>query len=443
MTTAIVLGGGISGLAAAHRLGRAGVRVTLLEASPQLGGLGTFFAREGRSVERFYHCVMPTDEHLLPLLDELGLRESIGWKPTTMGMVVEGRRYPFNTAVDLIRFTPLTFVQRIRFGVMSLLLRSLGRGKDLDNMRIGDWLRRLYGDVIWRRMLIPMLGSKFGSRFGDVPALYVWQRLGREKNVATRGYPAGGYESIIDGLRASIESTGADVRTGAKVAGLSADGDGVRVTLASGEELTADWAISTLPLPALRGVADEALAPKLPTVSLEYQGVVNVLFFLRKPLDGHYWAPVIDSGTEFDGVIEMSELSGTVDGLHLVYAMHYCNRDSELFGDSDEAIAERWTAQLLATYPQRITADDVAEVHVFRAPFVEPVYPLGYSAVKPADEVVGTRLMLATTAQVYPEVTSWNSSTGLAGRVVDRLLERDRQRPAAAPPAQRAEELSA
>ena len=60
MTTAIVLGGGISGLAAAHRLGRAGVRVTLLEASPQLGGLGTFFAREGRSVERFYHCVMPT-----------------------------------------------------------------------------------------------------------------------------------------------------------------------------------------------------------------------------------------------------------------------------------------------------------------------------------------------------------------------------------------------
>jgi len=445
MTTAIVLGGGISGLAAAHRLGRAGVRVTLLEASPQLGGLGTFFAREGRSVERFYHCVMPSDEHLLPLLDELGLKDSIAWKPTTMGMVVEGKRYPFNTAVDLVRFSPLSFFQRIRFGVTSLLLRRLGRGKDLDNIRIGDWLRGLYGDVIWKRMLIPMLGSKFGARFGEVPALYVWQRLGREKNVATRGYPAGGYESIINALRASIEATGADVRTGTKVAGLAADGAGVRVTLESGEEITADWAVSTVPLPTLRGVADEELAPKLPTVSLEYQGVVNVLFFLRKRLDGHYWAPVIESGTEFDGVIEMSELSGEHDGLHLVYVMHYCNRDSELFKDSDEAIAERWTEQLIATYPDRITADDVAEVRVFRAPFVEPIYPLGYSAVKPADEITGTRLVLATTTQVYPEVTSWNSSTGVADRVVDRLLERDRARTDGEnlPQKARTEELSA
>jgi protoporphyrinogen oxidase len=388
---------------------------------------------------------MPSDEHLLPLLDELGLKDSIGWKPTTMGMVVEGKRYPFNTAVDLVRFSPLSFSQRIRFGVTSLLLRRLGRGKDLDNIRIGDWLRGLYGDVIWKRMLIPMLGSKFGARFGEVPALYVWQRLGREKNVATRGYPAGGYESIINALRASIESTGADVRTGTKVAGLAADGAGVRVTLESGEEITADWAVSTVPLPTLRGVADEELAPKLPTVSLEYQGVVNVLFFLRKRLDGHYWAPVIESGTEFDGVIEMSELSGEHDGLHLVYVMHYCNRDSELFKDSDEAIAERWTEQLIATYPDRITADDVAEVRVFRAPFVEPIYPLGYSAVKPADEITGTRLMLATTTQVYPEVTSWNSSTGVADRVVDRLLERDRARTDGEnlPQKARTEELSA
>jgi protoporphyrinogen oxidase len=435
MTSAIVLGGGISGLAAAHRLGRAGVAVTLVEGSDQLGGLGTFFAREGRSVERFYHCVMPTDEHLLPLLDELGLKSTVGWKPTTMGMVVSGRRYPFNTAVDLLRFTPLTLVQRLRFGVVSLLLRYLGRGRDLDNLRIEDWLRRLYGDVIWNRMFQPMFGSKFGDAFGDVPALYLWQRLGREKNVATRGYPAGGYESIIAGLRASIEGAGGRILTGTPVSALSADGEGVSVTLGSGERIAADWAISTLPLPVLRSIADTGLAPALPTVSLEYQGVVNALFFLRKRLDGNYWAPVLDSGTEFDGVIEMSELSGPHDGLHLVYAMHYCTRDDELFARPEAEIAERWTRQLLATYPDRIGPDDVAEVHVFRAPFVEPVYPLGYAAAKPADEVPGTRLLLATTAQVYPEVTSWNSSTGLSGRVVDRLLARDRaRRPAGGDP---------
>lgn len=424
MAHVVVVGGGISGLAAAHRLTRAGVGVTLLEASDQLGGLGTFFEREGRTIERFYHCVMPSDEHLLPLLDELGLADSLTWAPTYMGMVVEGERHPFNTALDLLRFTPLTFLQRIRFGLVSVLLRFLGRGRDLDNLRIEDWLRRLYGEVIWERIFSPMMGSKFGAKFGDVPALYIWQRLGREKNVAVRGYPSGGYESIIDALRAAIEAGGGTVRTGAPVAALAAGADGVTVDLASGERITADWAISTLPLPTLRAVADAALAPALPTVQLAYQGVVNVLFFLRRGLDGHYWAPVLHSGTDFDGVIEMSALTGTVDGLHLAYAMHYCDRTSELYRTDPEEIARRWTAQLLATYPDVLTADDVVDVRVFTAPFVEPVYPLGYAATKPAAEVPGTRLLLATTAQIYPEVTSWNSSTGLSHRVVDGLLTR-------------------
>ncbi|MBC8093211.1 MAG: FAD-dependent oxidoreductase [Pseudonocardia sp.] len=424
MAHVVVVGGGISGLAAAHRLVRAGQDVTLLEASGQLGGLGTFFEREGRTVERFYHCVMPTDEHLLPLLDDLGLRDTVRWRPTTMGMVEAGQRYPFNTALDLLRFTPLTLVQRIRFGVVSLLLRFLGRGRDLDHLRIEDWLRRLYGDVIWERMFSPMMGSKFGPAFGDVPALYLWQRLGREKNVATRGYPSGGYSSIIAGLRASIEDAGGTIRTAAPVASLDARADGVTVELDSGEQVDADWAISTLPLPTLRAVATPALAPALPTVQLAYQGVVNVLFFLRRPLDGHYWAPVLHSDTEFDGVIEMSTLNGTHDGHHLAYAMHYCDRGGDLYLTPDEEIARRWTAQLLATYPDRVDIGDVAEVRVFKAPFVEPVYPLGYADAKPAAEVPGTRLMLATTAQIYPEVTSWNSSTGLSNRVVDDLLAR-------------------
>ena len=58
-----------------------------------------------------------------------------------------------------------------------------------------------------------MFGSKFGPSFGDVPALYLWQRLGRERNVATRGYPAGGYKTIVDALRTSIERAGGTVRT--------------------------------------------------------------------------------------------------------------------------------------------------------------------------------------------------------------------------------------
>ncbi|MFC4852735.1 FAD-dependent oxidoreductase [Actinophytocola glycyrrhizae] len=415
-----VLGGGICGLATAYRLTRSGHRVTLIEGSDQLGGLGTFFAWRDGWVERFYHCVMPSDDELLGLLAELGLADEVRWRRTEMGMIVDGRHHAFNTARDLLRFTPLGLPDRIRFGVVSLLLRGLGRGRDLDDTRTEDWLRGLYGNAVWETLLAPMFGSKFGHSFGDVPALYLWQRLGRERNVATRGYPARGYRSVIDGLRAAIEAGDATVRLSTPVEQLSVVDGRASVTLPGGEIVEADQVVSTLPLPQLRQLADDDLAARLPTVRLPYQGVVNALFFLRRPLAGHYWTPVVRSGTEFDGVVEMSALAGTAPygGRHLAYVMRYTDRESTLYQEDGDSIAARWTGQLRTLYSGLpLTDDDIDEVHVFKAPFVEPVYPLGYLRQRPPVELPGTPVLLATTAHVYPRVTSWNSSVRLANQV--------------------------
>jgi protoporphyrinogen oxidase len=429
-----VIGGGICGLAAAHRLARRGVRVTLLEASDQLGGLGTFFARGDQWVERFYHCIMPTDDELLRLLGELGLESAVRWRKTTMGMIVDGRHHRFNSALDLLRFTPLRFDDRVRFGAVSLLLRRLGRGRDLDSLRTEDWLRGLYGRRVWENLFAPMFGSKFGASFGDVPALYLWQRLGRERNVATRGYPAGGYKAIIDALRSSIESAGGTVRTAAPVHRLSSTAAGCSLTWADGEVLDVDQVLSTVPLPLLRRLADDELAARLPRSDLRYQGVVTAAFFLRRPLTGHYWTPVLRSATGFDGVVEMSALAGTeaYGGSHLAYVMRYTDRESRLYDEPADGIAARWSAQLMSLHPG-LHADDIADVRVFKAPFVEPVYPLNYLARRPPVVVEDTNVLVATTAHVYPDVTSWNSSVALANAVTNRILA-VRERPEAGEP---------
>ncbi|MGE2713328.1 FAD-dependent oxidoreductase [Mycolicibacterium litorale] len=431
----VVIGGGISGLTAAYRLTRASIPVHLVESADELGGLGMGGEIGGIEIERFYHCVMPTDEHLLPLLDELGLADAIRWQQTTMGMNVDGRRFPFNNAVDLLRFTPLRLTHRIRFGAVSLLLRRLGRGKDLDNTRTEDWLRGVYGPTVWERMLKPLFGAKFGDAFADVPARYLYQRLGRESNVATRGYPDGTYRAIVDRLRTEIESGGGRVLCGVAVQHVALDGDGARVRLGTGEEIAAQSVVSTVPVPLLHSLADEPLRAELPSVRLDYQGVVNAVFLLDRPLDGHYWAPVINCGTEFDGVVEMSALTGTqrYGGRSLVYVMHYCGRDSALFAEPDAEIARRWTAQLRALYPDRLTdTGAVEDVRVFKAPFVEPIPTLGYHDRMPSARVGDTNVYLATTAQIYPDVTSWNSSVGLADRVVREVIDdRDSARPRA------------
>lgn len=422
----VVIGAGIAGLAATHKLAKAGYDVTILESNSQLGGLGTFFKHGDKWIDKFYHCQMPSDNPLIKLIDEVGLMDQLYWKPTRMGFIIDGKRYSFNTALDLLKFSPLSFIERIRFGVISLLLRFLGKGKDLDNLPIEDWLGKLYGKNVWNKILKQLFLSKFGDHSGNLPSLYIWQRLGREKNVATRGYLKCGLKGFIDAIEDKIIKYGGVVKTNSPVKRLVKTELGVNVELEN-ETISADWVISTIAIPQFSSLIkgtnlqDSFVDPKLP-----YQGVVNALFFLNRPLDNFYWAPVVNSNTEFDGVVEMTELvdKDQYCNKEMVYTMKYCYRGSDLFLEDEKTIAKRWTKQLISLYPDlNFTEKDIFDVKIFKAPFVEPIYPLGYTKLKPKMKIENANILLATSAQVYPNITSWNASTGLSNKVVELLID--------------------
>src|SRR5690242_17035916 len=73
----IILGAGLSGLAAAHDLLKAGHRVTVMDGMKDFGGLASSVRIEGQWVERFYHFICRNDTHLVELVHELGLERSL------------------------------------------------------------------------------------------------------------------------------------------------------------------------------------------------------------------------------------------------------------------------------------------------------------------------------------------------------------------------------
>src|SRR5262249_24377592 len=79
-------------------------------------------------------------------------------------------------------------------------------------------------------------------------------------------------------------------------------------------------------------------------------------------------------------------------------------------------------AALAAIYPS-FRPDAVEAAYVFRAPYVEPIWPTGYLRQRPAARVGDTRLYLSTTAQAYPRVTAWNTSVALAADAVAALTD--------------------
>lgn len=423
-----VVGGGIGGLASAHFLAAAGARVSLFEASDQLGGLGTFFPYRDTFLERFYHCMLPTDRHLLGVLRDVGLEDQTYWKETSFGFLRDGRLYGLNTPLELLRFAPLPVRDRLRVGLTGLW-GSLCSARGLDDVTCEAWLTRLSGRRAFETFWKPMLQAKFGDRYHEVPALWFWTRFNREKGGKRerKGYIRGGYKRIAETLAAAIEARGGAVRLQAPVANLDLAEDGRPLLRVEGEEPRAfDRVVFTAPLFHLRkAAAGGRLGPAVDRVDagIDMQGVVNAVLMLRRGFTKHYWVAAIDEGIPFQGIVESTTLLDKRDtaGVHLVYLMNYVHRTEPRFQQDDDEILDAYLAGLRRLFPD-LRDEDVIDRYVFRSPFVEPLYTTGYQQRKPPAVLVPGRVYLATTTQVYPEVTSWNGATGLARRVVDALL---------------------
>jgi len=416
-----IIGGGISGLASAHRIAAMGHQVTVFEGESFLGGLGTTFPYRDGHLERFYHCILPNDDALLARIHELGLGSELLWRPTKMGFMYRRDIHPLNTPIDLLRFSPLTLIERLRMGLLAIRARSHGLSPELDDITAADWIRGMVGDrafeILWR----PLLAAKIGDHYPALPALWLSSRMNREKNTKTevKGCLTRGYRSLIEAFERSLLARGAQFRMSTRVRAIERDGEGMALRLEDGRIESFDTVVCTSPLVQFQRMTGSlGLDPALAELKLDYQGVVSGVFVLEKPLTHYYWMPWVDSDATAQGAIEMSNLVplDRSHGGYVTYLVNYTHRDGPLYAESDDALLARYRTDLAALFPG--SEQTIREQFLFRAPFVEPMWTTGYAKVVPPTSVIPGRLYLACTAQVYPNVNSWNSCC----EVVDRML---------------------
>lgn len=86
----------------------------------------------------------------------------IEWRRASTAVLDGGRVYPFDSPLDLLRFTPLPLTARIRLGLGSAVAMTQGRGRRLERQKVGEAGPRWFGargyEALWR----PLLEGKFG-----------------------------------------------------------------------------------------------------------------------------------------------------------------------------------------------------------------------------------------------------------------------------------------
>ncbi len=431
-----IIGGGIMGISLGYFLSRRGVKVTIYEASPVLGGLaGPIDLEDGTSVDRFYHAILSSDRHLGALCKELGIDDQLRFKETKTGFYYKGKIHPMNNMVEFFRFPPLGWIDRFRLGLTVLAAQFIKDWRSLEAISVQDWLLKWSGKGTYQNIWRPMLKAKFDGGFDNTPATYMWSRLVRMKSTREganqkemAGHLIGGYITLIKAMTEKILAAGGEIllKTAVKEIVIE-DQKATGIRLASGEMARFDKVICTLQTPIFQKLipsADQTYHDFLNRT--DYLGIIAPLLVMDRPLSGNWTLNITDDRFPFTGVIETTAYIDPkyVGGYHLVYLPKYTAPGSTWQQKSDEEIKSIWLENLQEMFPGFDTAS-VRYFLIHRERYVEPLHKLNETDSIPGVKTPIQNLYLATTAQIYPALTNGESVSRHAREAAEIVMEKN------------------
>ncbi len=319
----VVVGGGISGLAAANRLIELGhPNVTLIEASPRLGGTIETVHRDGFLIERGPDSFISEKPEAIELAKRLGLesqliqtnekyRRSFIVRDGRLRAVPEGfqlmapsRMWPFLTS-DIF-----SVAGKMRMAAELFVPRKSANG--IHDESLASFVRRRLGREALERMAQPMIGGIYTAdperlslratlpRFLDMERdhrslILAMLRSGQAKKSGTSGARYSLFLSFRQGMETltkALARINADIRLNTRVAELTLANRTWTITMSSREQISADRICLAVPAyvaASLMENVSESLAAKLRGIKYASTATINFGYKrsdIKHPLNG-------------------------------------------------------------------------------------------------------------------------------------------------------------
>ncbi|MFD9335140.1 protoporphyrinogen oxidase [Streptomyces sp. NPDC060028] len=294
----VVIGGGIAGLAAAHRLLADGARVTLLEAGPRLGGKLLAGELAGAPVDLGAESVLARRPEALELARSVGLGEALQPPATaTAHLWTRGALRPMPRGH--LMGVPGDLGPLAASGVLSAeglarieAERALPPAEIGEDVAVGEYVAARLGHEVVDRLVEPLLGGVYAgnayriSMRAAVPRLFEAARthtsLGDgvrelQHQAALQPQQAGPVFAGIDGgigrlpiaVAEACRAAGARILPGTPVRELTRSAEGTWRVVADAEVIEADAVVLATPA----GPAARLLAALAPAAAAELRGV--------------------------------------------------------------------------------------------------------------------------------------------------------------------------
>ena len=320
LRSVLIVGGGISGLAAAYDMHKSGVSCTIIEENKRLGGVITTERVNGCLVEGGPDSFIAQKPWALELIRELGLGDQvIGSNDADRKTYIlrNGRLIPLPDGIQFL--APTKILPVIKTPLLSLRTKvAMGLEwfrrprPDPGDRSVAEFVKEHYGDEANEYLAQPMLAGVYGGspellsvgsvlprfvelerRYGSLSrALFYsrWKSKGPKPGGSLFLTLRGGMQTLVDRLADEIRGSVKVVQ--ARAVSAQRNGEGYAVTLSNGETIQGDRLIVATPAwqaAELLRTEDAGLSDEL--ASIPYGScVTGALIYQRpefkRPLDG-------------------------------------------------------------------------------------------------------------------------------------------------------------
>jgi len=376
----VVLGGGLSGAAAAFTLARAGVRdVTVIESAGSLGGLAGSFERDGHFYPLGYHHILHRDRPLLLFLELIGALPDVRWRRIRMLFQLGGTAYDLGTPAGFLRF-PMSL--RDKAGFVRLMLMAFRRSdwSSWEDRSAAELVDQYAGPGVREAIFERLTRLKFELPCEEVSGAWLGARLRYREGSAPLGYmPGANWTKVLcDGVTRLLAECGVRVRLRSKIARLHTSEDRViEAELEGGDRIGGDLFVSTIPTETYLRLVPKEDTPHL--TEIRYSALLSVVCATRQTLPTKaYWINLASLDRTACGIFLLSSLNPTIGrpgDTCVNFVTHLRGRDRPLFQEPDERLLERYHADFRAVFGCDL---EPFWTHVARVPMYSPVFRRGF-----------------------------------------------------------------